>query len=63
MLKNDLSSLLIEFKMEVRSVKVNGVLVGNLRKLIVLKKLRLSIEKLKQFVLWILEELDNYLYN
>lgn len=63
MLKNDLRSLLTEFKTEVRSAKVNGALAGNLRKLISSKKSRLSTEKLKQSVLWILEESDNHSYN
>lgn len=65
MLKNDLRSLLTEFKTEVRSAKVNGALAGNPRKLIASKKSRLSTEaeKLKQSVLWILEESDNHSYN
>ena len=63
MLKNDLSSLLTEFKTEVRSAKVNGALAGNPKKLISSKKSRLSTEKLKQSVLWILEESDNHSYN
>lgn len=63
MLKNDLNSLLTEFKTEVRSAKVNGALAGNPRKLIASKKSRLSTEKLKQSVLWILEESDNHSYN
>lgn len=56
MLKNDLRSLLTEFKTEVRSAKVTGALAGNPRKLVASKKSRLSTEKLKQSVLWILEE-------
>lgn len=63
MLKNDLNSLLTEFKTEVRSAKVNGALAGYPRKLIASKKSRLSTEKLKQSVLWILEESDNHSYN